>query len=59
MKGNGSNEEKMKVFIEKYLSLTSELKDKNGEIKGLLKMGNISIKNGEFSQGREVFEKAL
>ena len=59
MKGVTQNEEKMKIFIEKYLQLTTELKDKNGEVKGLLKMGNLQMKNGEFQQGKEIFLKAL
>lgn len=37
--GLHQNKEKMKVFVEKYLKLSSELKDKKGEINALMKLG--------------------
>lgn len=33
----------MKDFVEKYLKLISELRDKKGEIKALMKMGQLNI----------------
>jgi hypothetical protein len=33
----------MKVFVEKYLKLSNELKDKKGEIKAFVKMGTLNL----------------
>ena len=37
--GLHQNKEKMKVFVEKYLQLSNELRDPKGKIKALMKMG--------------------
>ncbi len=49
----------MKVFVEKYLKLSNELKDKKGEIKAFVKMGTLNLQGGEFEKGREHFLRAL
>ena len=49
----------MKVFVEKYLKLSSELKDKKGEINDLMILGQINIQGGEYDKGKDHFIKAL
>ena len=44
-KGLSSNKEKMKVFVEKYMKLSNELKDKKGEMNALIKLGQITVKD--------------
>ena len=42
-KGLHQNKEKMKVFVEKYLKLSTELRDKRGETKAYMKMGTLNV----------------
>ena len=54
-KGLHDNKEKMKLFIEKYMKLSRELKDKKGEMNAHLKMGLLTANKGNFEEGKENF----
>ncbi len=49
----------MKLFIEKYMKLSKDLKDKKGEINAHMKMGMLTSNRGEYEEGRDNFLKAL
>ena len=53
------NKDKMKLFVEKYLKLSSELRDENAEMEGCLKLGMISSTKKNFEEGKENFRRAL
>ena len=53
------NKDKMKIFVEKYLKLSSELKDEKAEMEGCLKLGMISSTKKNFEEGKENFRRAL
>lgn len=59
MPGLLENKEKMTVFIDKYIKLTQDMKDQNGELKAQLKMGQVTSLIGDFESGRESFRRAL
>ena len=46
------NKDKMKIFVEKYLKLSSELKDERAEMEGCLKLGMISSTKKNFEEGK-------
>jgi len=49
----------MKLFIDKYLHLSKELRDKQGEINAHIKLGLLQANKKEFEEGRDNFFKAL
>ena len=53
------NKDKMKLFVEKYLKLSAEMKDHKGEMEGCLKLGMISSTKKDFEQGKDNFRRAL
>lgn len=59
MPGLLDNKEKMAVFIDKYIKLTQDMKDDNGELKAQLKMGQVTSLIGNFETGRDSFLRAL
>ncbi|KAL4429327.1 hypothetical protein ABPG74_002313 [Tetrahymena malaccensis] len=59
MPGLLDNKEKMTVFIDKYIKLTQDMKDENGELKAQLKMGQVTSMIGNFEQGKQSFLRAL
>jgi hypothetical protein len=46
------NKDKMKIFVEKYLQLSSEMRDEKGEMEGCLKLGMISSTKKNFEEGK-------
>jgi len=53
------NKDKMKIFVEKYLKLSAEMKDDRGEMAGCLQLGMISSTKKNFEEGKDNFRRAL
>ncbi|KAM3147260.1 hypothetical protein pb186bvf_000511 [Paramecium bursaria] len=58
-RGLYDNTEKMQAFIEKYLTLAQNIEDRDGQIQGHLKLGTLSSTKGNYTEGKENFQKAL
>ena len=54
-----ANSEKLQMFIERYLELSSELKYKKGQGAAYLQLGEIMSSKGDFNQGKINFYRAM
>ena len=57
--GLNDNKDKMKVFVEKYLKLSKEMKNVEGEMNATFKLGLLSGSKRNFEEGKQNFVKAL
>ena len=51
-KNLSENKDKMKIFVEKYLKMATEMNDEKGEMEGCLKLGVISSTKKNFEEGK-------
>lgn len=57
--GLHDNRDKMKLFLEKYIQLSKDLKDGHSETEACLKLGLLTGSKRSYEEGRVNFEKAL
>lgn len=55
---NGDSE-KMKMFVERYLTLSNELRNRKGESGAYLQLGNLSFSQGDYGESSKQFYKAM
>lgn len=53
------NAEKLQMFVERYLELSSELKYRKGESGAFMQLGEILTQKGDFDQGTKHFYRAM
>jgi hypothetical protein len=51
--------EKLKMFVERYLNLSQEMKNRKGEGDSYAQLGNISVQQGDFESGTRHFYRAM
>lgn len=62
--GNGEtyaqmNQDKLQMFVERYLELSSELKYRKGEAGAFLQLGELLTQKGDFNTGTSHFYRAM
>ena len=53
------NQDKMQMFVERYLELSNELKYRKGESGAYMQLGEILTKKGDFDSGTKHFYRAM
>jgi len=53
------NAEKLQMFVERYLELSSELKYRKGESGAFMQLGEILTQKGDFDAGTKHFYRAM
>ena len=53
------NAEKLQMFVERYLELSSELKYRKGESGAFMQLGEILTQKGDFDSGTKHFYRAM
>jgi hypothetical protein len=53
------NQEKMKMFVERYLELSNELKYRKGESGAYMQLGEILTQQGDYEQSVNHFYRAM
>jgi tetratricopeptide (TPR) repeat protein len=54
-----ANTEKLLMFVERYLELSSELKYRKGEGSAYLQLGELMSQKGDYNQGTRNFYRAM
>lgn len=54
-----ANAEKLQMFVERYLELSTELKYKKGQGAAHLQLGELMTQKGDFNQGTRNFYRAM
>jgi hypothetical protein len=62
--GNGEvyaqmNQDKLQMFVERYLELSTELKYRKGEASAFLQLGELLTQKGDYSSGTSHFYRAM
>ena len=53
------NAEKLQMFVERYLELSSELKYRKGESGAFMQLGELLTQKGDFDSGTKHFYRAM
>lgn len=53
------NQDKLQMFVERYLELSSELKYRKGEAGAFLQLGELLTQKGDFNTGTSHFYRAM
>ena len=53
------NQDKLKMFVERYLELSSELKYRKGESGAFMQLGELLTQQGDFDKGTQHFYRAM
>ena len=53
------NQEKLQMFVERYLELSSELKNRDGESGAYMQLGELMTQKGDFDSSTKHFYRAM
>jgi len=53
------NQDKLQMFVERYLELSSELKYRKGESGAFMQLGELLTQKGDFDTGSKHFYRAM